>query len=81
MMAEEMTYLGHVQNGVIVLDVPVRLPEGVRVHVEVSEPNAVEVHSKEERLRQLSILFAHWNEEDANLSEQQADAALPWAEP
>lgn len=30
-----MTYKGHVQNGVVVLDEPVRLNEGARVTIEV----------------------------------------------
>ena len=36
-----MTYRGHVENGVIVLDEAVALPEGVEVRVElVQEPSA-----------------------------------------
>jgi len=30
-----MTYKGHVQNGVVVLDEPVNLTEGTRVRIEV----------------------------------------------
>ena len=33
-----MTYRGHVENGVIVLDDPVVLPEGTGVRVELAEP-------------------------------------------
>ena len=37
-----MVYRGHVVYGVIVLDDPVRLPEGAAVHVLLAEPRAVE---------------------------------------
>ena len=33
-----MTYHGHVRNGQITLDTPVRLPEGAQVSIEVVEP-------------------------------------------
>ena len=33
-----MTYRGHVENGVVVLDEPVKLPEGARVRVELASP-------------------------------------------
>jgi hypothetical protein len=38
-----MTYPGHVQNGVVVLDPPAQLPEGATVRVEVvaSEQNSL----------------------------------------
>lgn len=36
-----MTYKGHVQNGAIVLDEPMRLPEGTPVKIEL----AVETHA------------------------------------
>ena len=31
-----MTYLGHVENGVVILDQPIDLPEGTRVRVELT---------------------------------------------
>ena len=34
-----MSYRGHVRNGVVVLDGPVRLPEGVAVRVELADGN------------------------------------------
>lgn len=34
---ETVTYLGHVENGVVVLDIPKKLPDGVWVRVEVQE--------------------------------------------
>jgi hypothetical protein len=33
-----MTYKGHVKNGMVVLDDPVKLPDGAEVRVEVLEP-------------------------------------------
>jgi len=36
-----MTYRGHVKNGQILFDEPVRLPEGVEVQVEVIETTHV----------------------------------------
>ena len=35
-----MTYKGHVKNGVVVLDDPVKLPDGAEVRVEVLESKA-----------------------------------------
>jgi hypothetical protein len=37
----EMTYQGHVENGSVVLDDDVTLPEGARVEVRVAEPGPV----------------------------------------
>ncbi len=34
-----MTYIGHVQNGTIVLDDPAALPEGMKVRVEPTPEN------------------------------------------
>jgi hypothetical protein len=35
-----MTLAGHVENGVVVIDGPDCLPEGVRVWIELAPPNA-----------------------------------------
>lgn len=35
-----MVYSGHVENGVVVVDDPVTLPDGVKVMVEVVRPNS-----------------------------------------
>ncbi len=53
-----MTYLGHVHNGVVVLDGAVSLPEGLRVNVEpLEEPSdtaeADRIPSLYERLKPL----------------------------
>jgi len=44
-----MTYRGHVENGVIVLDEPAELPEGASVRVEIAEEQ--EGSTLAERLR------------------------------
>lgn len=36
-----MTYKGHIQNGIVVLDEPVDLPEGTEVIVERVEPGTL----------------------------------------
>ncbi len=38
-----MAYTGHVENGVVVLDNPAGLPEGVRVRVDVLREDTEEV--------------------------------------
>jgi hypothetical protein len=66
------SYTGHVENGVIVLDAPIRLPEGQAVRVEPL--NVVLTESdRSDRVRQLKQLFHQWTEEDSNLSEEEAD--------
>ena len=35
-----MNYRGHVENGVVVLDEPVKLPEGTQVRVELAGPQS-----------------------------------------
>ena len=35
-----MTYKGHVKNGLVVLDDPVKLPDGAEVRVEVLQPRS-----------------------------------------
>ena len=35
-----MTYKGHVKNGIVVLDDPVKLPDGAEVRVEVLQPRS-----------------------------------------
>jgi len=43
-----MIYRGHVQNGVVVLEDSVRLPDGLEVQVEVVAPKAEEPRPGEE---------------------------------
>jgi hypothetical protein len=55
-----MTYHGHVKNGMVVLDDPVTLPEGVEVRVEVLAPQAVDKSTPPERptLGQVMLKYA-----------------------
>jgi hypothetical protein len=53
-----MTYRGHIQNGIAVLDGPVNLPDGTPVRVEVDridadfwEGKSVEVHAREQGVK------------------------------
>ena len=38
-----MPYTGHVENGIVILDEPAGLPEGVRVRIDVIREGAEEV--------------------------------------
>src|SRR5580765_3326235 len=68
------TVLGHVQDGVIVVDASVILPEGQVVRIEPLSEAATDVDSlRVDRVRQLQQLFAQWTEEDAKLSAEDAD--------
>jgi hypothetical protein len=66
------SYTGHVENGVIVLDASIRLPEGQAVRVEPLNVLLTE-SDRSDRVRQLKQLFHQWTEEDSNLSEEEAD--------
>jgi len=44
-----MTYRGHVKQGVIVLDLPVQLPEGMEVEVRASEQSWAELDSGDDQ--------------------------------
>ena len=69
------SYIGHVKNGVIVLDVNVALRDGQAVRIEPlgqkteSEPDM----TLAERVRQLQQILAEWNAEDGKLSDDVAD--------
>jgi hypothetical protein len=69
------SYLGHVKNGVIVLEGNMRLNEGQAVRIEPLSQNAKADLDEEpaQRVRQLQQLFAEWTEEDGKLSAEQAD--------
>lgn len=72
------SYSGHVRNGVVVLDDQVLLPEGQLVRVELllesSEgPSEPVSDNREERVRRLRELFSQWDEEDARLTNAEAD--------
>jgi hypothetical protein len=65
-------HFGHVKNGVVVLDTPLKLKEGQAVRVEPVE-DEMERQADTDRVRGLQQLFAEWTEEDAKLSNEEAD--------
>jgi hypothetical protein len=69
------SYIGHVKNGVVVLDGPVSLREGQVVRVEpIGEKIGTQPDiERTDRVRQLQQLFAEWTEEDGKLSDDEAD--------
>ncbi len=69
------SYLGHVKNGVIVLDTNVPLQDGQAVRVEPLASGADTPLDSEraERVRMLQELFTAWTEEDAQLTDEEAD--------
>lgn len=67
------SYLGHVENGVVVFDTSAPFLEGQIVRVEPVDADMADP-DRDERIRQLQALFATWDEEDAKLSE--CDSAL-----
>lgn len=65
------SYLGHVKNGVIVVDAMVTLSEGQAVRIaplveEIAAPIA-------DQLQRMKTLFAQWDEEDSSLTDEEAD--------
>src|SRR5262245_56134451 len=68
-------YIGHVKNGVIILDAPTSLTEGQAVRVEPLEQGADASRAMDSavRIQQLQRLFAEWTEEDGKLSGEEAD--------
>lgn len=66
------SYIGHVKNGVVVLDVQVPFPEGQAVRVEPLTKANLD-REREDRVRQLQHLFSEWTEEDGKLSDEEAD--------
>ena len=67
------SYIGHVRNGVVVLDQSAPLAEGQAVRVEPVASQAMLDADRMERVRQLQSLFQQWTEEDAQLSNEEAD--------
>gem|GEM_PF-2720258 len=68
-------FIGHVKNGVVVLDAQIALKDGQAVRVEPLGQGAETQLDAEraDRLRQLQQLFAEWTEEDGRLSDEDAD--------
>jgi hypothetical protein len=71
------SYVGHVRNGIVVLDTHVSLVEGQTVRVEpLSEPAEAERRLDAElaaRVLRVQQLFEEWNQEDSQLSSEEAD--------
>lgn len=63
-----MTYLGHVKNGVIVLDAPATLGEGTPVRVESLAGARIDAEKQHrgEHYRALLQRLQEWNREDAD---------------
>jgi hypothetical protein len=67
------SYIGHVKNGVVVLDSNVVLTDGQAVRVEPLPASAPQKHEREDRVRRLQRVLAEWTEEDSKLSDEEAD--------
>ena len=69
------SYIGHVKNGVVVLDTQVSLNDGQAVRVEpLGQGTGIQLDTdRADRVRQLQQLFAEWTAEDAKLSDAEAD--------
>ncbi|MFL5330493.1 MAG: hypothetical protein ACJ8C4_16440 [Gemmataceae bacterium] len=66
--------IGHVKNGVVVLDAPGALPEGQTVRVEpVPEAEAKVEAERRDRIQQLQQLFDEWTDEDGKLTDEEAN--------
>ena len=70
------SYVGHVRNGVIVPDANFALTEGLAVRFEPLEQELVTPISDEraDQLQQMQKLFAQWDEEDSNISDEDAES-------
>jgi hypothetical protein len=66
------SHIGHVKNGVVVLDAHISLAEGQAVRVEPLTNADLSV-DRANRVRQLRQLFDQWTEEDGQLSDEEAD--------
>jgi hypothetical protein len=68
-------YLGHVRNGVVILDTSTLLADGQVVRIEPlkQEPTTPKVDDQTERLNRMVTLFRQWDEEDRFLPDEEAD--------
>lgn len=67
------SYIGHVRNGLVVLGADALLAEGQAVRVEPLASEAKLDADRMERVRKLQSLFEQWTQEDAQLSDEDAD--------
>jgi hypothetical protein len=71
-----LTLVGHVKNGVIVVDGAVNLPEGQAVRIEplAGESRAGTLSDGlSNQLQEMKALFAQWDEEDSLVPEETAE--------
>lgn len=67
-------YRGHVKNGVVVLDTEIPLSEGQEVRVEPIPPKGQhDTDARAAKIEEMKRLFAQWDEEDGQLSDEEAD--------
>jgi len=69
------SFIGHVRNGVVVLDSEVSLADGQTVRVEPLDQGTEDRSNADrgDRVRRLRQLFAEWTEEDGKLADEEAD--------
>lgn len=69
------SYIGHVKNGVIIVDAKISLQDGQAVRVEPLAPSTETPVDAERtaRVSRLKQLFTEWTDEDATLSNEEAD--------
>jgi hypothetical protein len=69
------SYIGHVKNGVIVLDGKAPLTEGQTVRVEPLDQRAGGEQAEDwaESIRELRRLFDEWTDEDGRLPDENTD--------
>lgn len=73
--APPTTYLGHVKDGVIILDTQVVLAEGQAVRVEpVREVGPTSGSAeRDQQLQAMKNIFTQWDEEDRSLTDEEAE--------
>ena len=71
------SYIGHVRNGIVVLDAQVSLVEGQAVRVEPLQAPSAEIGKLDaelsDRVQRLQQMFEEWTQEDGQLSDDEAD--------
>ena len=74
--ASASSYIGHVKNGVVVLDAHVDLADGQTVRVEPLGPEGTTLIRNERvaQLQQMQELFSQWDEEDSQISTDDAES-------
>ncbi len=67
--------VGHVKNGVIIVDANITLVEGQAVRIEPlpQEADAQIGDERAEKLKRMQELFTQWDDEDSKLTDEEAD--------